>query len=72
MCGESNEINYEKTVLCSTAEKTNCLLLGESNEINYEKIVLCSTAEKTNCLLLIRSEKTVRLSWESKKAESIK
>ena len=40
---------------------------GESSEINGEKIVLCSTAEKKNCLLLIRSEKIVRLSWQSKK-----
>ena len=41
------------------------MVCGESNEINVEKIVLCSTAEK-NYLLLIRSEKIVRLSWESK------
>ena len=40
----------------------------ESNEKHGEKIVLCSTAGKKNCLLLIRSEKIVRLSWESKKS----
>ena len=42
-------------------------LCRESNEINGEKIVLCSVAKKKNCLLLIRSEKIIRLGWQSKK-----
>ena len=34
LCEESNEINGEKIVLCSTAEKKNCLL-WISSEKNY-------------------------------------
>ena len=33
VCGESNEKNGEKIVLCSTAEKKNCLLLIRSKKI---------------------------------------
>ena len=43
------------------------MVCGESNEINSEKIVLRLTAEKKKCLLSIRSEKILRLSWESEK-----
>ena len=32
VCGESNEINGEKIVLCSTAERKNCLLLIRSEK----------------------------------------
>ena len=32
VCGESNELNHEKIVLCSTAEKKNCLLLIRSEK----------------------------------------
>ena len=33
LCGESNELNGEKTVLCPTTEKKNCLLLIRSEKL---------------------------------------
>ena len=43
------------------------MVYGESNEINGKKNYFEFYRGEKNCLLLIRSEKIVRLSWESKK-----
>ena len=47
VCGESNEINGEKTVMCSTSEK-NCLLFLRSEKIVFKLGVKKSLITKKN------------------------
>ena len=48
MCGESNEISGEKTVLCSTTEKKNCLLLIKSEKNCTVKGILSQNKKMVN------------------------